>query len=182
MKVKAGHWRMLGGVALLLAGCSPPEAVVHMQEAPPPPAPAIMDGSPLPPLSSIPPETSAVLLAAGDIANCNTDEDEATARLLDNLDGTIATLGDNVYADGTAAEFRSCYDPTWGRHKARTRPAPGNHDYHVPAAPAYYTYFGAHAGAAGKGYYSYDLDGWHVIVLNSETGVPVGAALARCEL
>jgi acid phosphatase type 7 len=35
------------------------------------------------------------------------------------------------------------------------------------AAP-YYAYFGAHAGPAGQGYYSYDLPNrWHVIVLNA---------------
>ena len=39
------------------------------------------------------------------------------------------TLGDNAYEDGTAADFRECYDPSWGKYKARTKPAPGNHDY-----------------------------------------------------
>lgn len=113
-------------------------------------------------------ETSNVLVGAGDIANCNTSSDSATATLLDSITGTVFTLGDNVYPDGTAKEFQDCYEPTWGRHKARTMPASGNHDYHVAGAAAYYDYFGASAGDSTKGYYSYDLANWHIVVLNSE--------------
>ena len=110
---------------------------------------------------------AAVLLAAGDIASCDSRGDEATARLLDRLDGRVATLGDNAYRAGSPAEFRRCYDPTWGRHKERTRPALGNHEYNTPDAAGYFDYFGARAGPAGKGYYSYDLGAWHIVVLNS---------------
>lgn len=57
-----------------------------------------------------------------------------TARLLDRIPGTIFTAGDNAYDRGSARDFADCYGPTWGRHKARTRPAPGNHDlyWHLP--------------------------------------------------
>ncbi|HET7292121.1 MAG TPA: Ig-like domain-containing protein [Vicinamibacteria bacterium] len=109
-----------------------------------------------------------VLVGAGDIASCSGVKDDATAALLDGIDGTVLTTGDNVYPDGTDAEFRDCYDPTWGRHKARTRPATGNHDYHVPGAAGYFNYFGPAAGEPTKGYYSYELAGWHIVVLNSE--------------
>jgi Calcineurin-like phosphoesterase len=119
------------------------------------------------------------LIAAGDIASCSSSGDEATAKLLDNLLGTIVTLGDNVYDDGTASEFTNCYHPTWGRHKARTRPSPGNHDYHTPAAAGYYAYFGANAGASGLGYYSFDLGEWHVISLNSNISMSAGSAQER---
>jgi hypothetical protein len=88
--------------------------------------------------------------------------------LLDNIPGTVFTLGDNAYSDGTDAEFNECYDPTWGRHKARTRPAPGNHDYNTTGASGYFNYFGSAAGEPGKGYYSYDSGAWHIIVLNTE--------------
>jgi hypothetical protein len=111
---------------------------------------------------------TTVLVGAGDIARCSRDEDEETAKLLDNIAGTVFTLGDNAYPDGTALQFSDCYDPTWGRHKARTRPAPGNHDYHTPGASGYFNYFGAAAGEVDKGYYSYDAGDWHIIVLNSE--------------
>jgi len=109
-----------------------------------------------------------VLVGAGDIAGCSSAGDEATAALLDGIDGTVFTVGDNVYDSGTAAEFTNCYNPSWGRHKFRTRPAAGNHEYVTAGASGYYNYFGAAAGPAGKGYYSYNLGAWHVIVLNSQ--------------
>ena len=43
-----------------------------------------------------------MLVGAGDIAGCPTNfKDEATAKLLDGIAGTVFTLGDNVYEDGT---------------------------------------------------------------------------------
>lgn len=108
-----------------------------------------------------------VLIAAGDIASCSSTGARATAALLDALPGTVVTLGDNAYQSGTAAEFANCYDPTWGRRRADTRPAPGNHDYVTPGASAYYAYFGSAAGDPARGYYSYDLGTWHIVAINS---------------
>jgi hypothetical protein len=108
-----------------------------------------------------------VLVGAGDIASCDSDGDEATAALLDTIPGTVAAIGDTVYPNGTDAEYANCYDPTWGRHLARTRPATGNHEYHTSGAQGYFNYFGAAAGDPNEGYYSYDLGAWHIIVLNS---------------
>jgi VCBS repeat-containing protein len=122
-------------------------------------------------------QQTAVLVGAGDIAGCESEKDEETASLLDNIAGTVFTLGDNVYPDGTAEQFTNCYDPTWGRHKARTRPSPGNHDYHVPGAAAYFNYFGAAAGEVDKGYYSYDIGEWHIIALNSECSQVGGCSI-----
>src|SRR6266700_2245052 len=121
-----------------------------------------------------PPSASVVLVGAGDIADCTTGE--PTAKLLDNIAGTVFTAGDNAYSNGTAAEYASCYDPSWGRHKARTRPAPGNHDYGTSGATGYYNYFGALAGPAGLGYYSYELGAWHIISLNSNVSMSAGSA------
>jgi acid phosphatase type 7 len=118
-----------------------------------------------------PRDAPPILLAAGDIASCQSDGDEATARLLGYLPGTVLTLGDNVYRHGTRATFAACYDSSWGRHRARTRPAPGNHEYHVQDAAGYFAYFGAAAGPPGRGYYSFDVGGWHVISLNSNVGL-----------
>ncbi len=116
-------------------------------------------------------------VGAGDIASCGSaGRDEETAELLDAIGGTVFTLGDNAYPDGTAANFADCYEPTWGRHKARTRPSPGNHDYHTPGATPYYAYFGASAGDSGKGYYSFDLGDWHIISLNSNIDMSAGSA------
>jgi len=95
--------------------------------------------------------------------------------LLDAIAGTVFALGDNAYVSGTATEYANCYDPTWGRHKARTKPAPGNHDYATAGAAGYFGYFGAVAGDPTKGYYSYDLGDWHVIALNSNLSMSVGS-------
>jgi hypothetical protein len=122
------------------------------------------------------PGPEAVVLAAGDIADCDTAGDEATARLLDTHGGTVATLGDHAYTHGTAEEFAECYAPTWGRHRARTRPAAGNHEYRTAGAAPYFAYFGAAAGAPSRGYYAYDLGAWHVVVLNSNCTVVACAA------
>ena len=71
-----------------------------------------------------------VFVGAGDIALCTRDGNhEATAQLLDAIGGTVFALGDNAYYSGTAEEYRDCYDRTWGRHKNRTRPVPGNQEY-----------------------------------------------------
>jgi acid phosphatase type 7 len=116
------------------------------------------------------------LVGAGDIAWCSNNGDEATAKLLDTLPGTVFTAGDNAYEEGTASQFADCYGPTWGRHKVRTRPSPGNHDYETSGASAYYAYFGSRAGPAGRGYYSYDVGSWHVISLNSNVSMADGSA------
>ncbi|NUT32599.1 MAG: alkaline phosphatase [Hamadaea sp.] len=109
---------------------------------------------------------AAVLVGAGDIAACGSGS-RKTAKLLDAIPGTVFTLGDNVYPDGSARNFRRCYEPTWGRHKDRTRPVIGNHDYRSDFGAPYFDYFGTAAGEPFLGYYSYDLGAWHVVVVNS---------------
>ena len=122
-----------------------------------------------------PPGASVTLVGAGDIASCTSSGDEATANLLDSIPGTVFTAGDNAYENGSASEYTSCYAPSWGRHKSRTRPAAGNHEYNTIGATGYYGYFGSAAGDPTKGYYSYDLGGWHVIVLNSNLATSTGS-------
>lgn len=122
-------------------------------------------------------ETGVVLVGAGDIADCrDLSGAEATAKLLDAIPGTVVAVGDLAYPDGTAENFK-CYDRTWGRAKYRTRPAPGNHEFHSSGATPYFDYFGSAAGDPKDGYYSYDLGTWHIIALNSEC-VDVGGCQA----
>lgn len=142
------------GVAAALASCTASVSPSASSTPTPSPTPS-------------PPPPPPVVLAAGDIAACDSGGDEATADLLDTLDGLVITLGDNAYPDGTAAEFADCYDPSWGRHLDRTHPSAGNHDYQTDAAAAYFAYFGAAAGTPGEGWYSYQVGSWHVVVLNS---------------
>jgi acid phosphatase type 7 len=113
-------------------------------------------------------EQPAVLVGAGDIADCtDLSGAEATAKLLEAIPGTVMAVGDLAYPDGTQENF-ACYDKTWGRVKSRTRPAVGNHEFHSTGATYYFSYFGAAAGDPTKGYFSYDLGTWHIVVLNSE--------------
>ena len=115
------------------------------------------------------------MVGAGDIAVCSATHDEETAGLLDGIPGTVFALGDNVYENGTIDEFNNCYGPSWGRHKARTRPVAGNHEYNTTNATGYYDYFGAAAGVAQKGFYSYDLGDWHIMALNNYIAMDAGS-------
>jgi hypothetical protein len=119
-------------------------------------------------LTANPPQ---IFTGAGDISSCSNTGDEATAKLLDAIpEGTVYNIGDDAYDNGTTAEF-ACYNSTWGRHKARTKPNPGNHEYNSSGAAGYYQYFGAAAHPSGvsdsAGFYSFDLGAWHIISLNS---------------
>jgi hypothetical protein len=114
--------------------------------------------------------TVVTLIGAGDIGSCDTRRDERTGELLDNETGTVITLGDNAYDHGTKWEFNHCYAPGWGRHLARTRPTPGNHDYVTDGADGYFNYFGPSAGRAGQGWYAYDRGAWRIYALNSNCG------------
>src|SRR3954469_2535304 len=134
-----------------------------------------------------PPPGDPRILAAGDIA-CDPSDSSynggagtlQACRQLDTsnqLTGAgaarVLTLGDNAYEQGSLSQFRTSYDPTWGRVLGITSPAVGNHEYNTAGAAGYFDYFngqGAQSGRAGergKGYYSYDVGTWHLIALNS---------------
>jgi hypothetical protein len=122
------------------------------------------------------PGSAVVLVGAGSIARCDKTDDEATAALLDNIEGTVFTLGSAVYVTGSLADFTNCYGPSWGRHRARTRPAVGYKEYLTAGAAGHFQYFGSAAGDSGLYYYSYDVGDWHIIVLNDQSSqVPTKA-------
>ena len=110
------------------------------------------------------------VIAVGDVASCVSQGDEQTASLVDGLPGEILLLGDLAYDRGSHQEFADCYNPSWGRHKERTRPAPGNHEYGTREAAGYFGYFGERAGQRGQVWYSFGVGGWRVIALNSNCG------------
>jgi hypothetical protein len=112
-----------------------------------------------------------ILVGAGDISECDNDNDELTAQLLDVIPGTVFTTGDNAYRNGTIRDYNKCYAPTWGRHKERTKPVPGNHEYHTDEAAGYFEYFNNIPE-----YYAYDLGNWRVYALNSEIDVSENSA------
>jgi 3',5'-cyclic AMP phosphodiesterase CpdA len=159
-------------VAWACGGASPtapaaPASSVPESPAAPIPAPAPPDRVPVP---------DATLVGAGDIVKCNAQEAELTARLLDRIAGTVVSLGDNVYPNSTAELLARCYTPTWGRHLSRTLAVPGNHDWELSAGAPFFSYIGAAAGPAGRGYFSTTLGAWHVVVLNSNVAASPGSA------
>ncbi len=122
----------------------------------------------IPSSATAPGDQTAILVGAGDIADCkDLSGAEATAKLLDQFPGTVMAVGDLAYPDGSKENF-VCYDKTWGRAKSRTRPAVGNHEFHSIGGTPYFDYFGPAAGDPKTGYYSYELATWHIVVLNSE--------------
>jgi hypothetical protein len=123
------------------------------------------------------------IAAAGDIAcdsstaGATTCHQAATADLLAAGNFTaVLGLGDHQYPSGALDDFNAYYDPTWGRVKAKTYPAPGNHEYQTSGAAGYFSYFGDRAGPSGRGYYSFDVGSWHLISLNSEISTAAGSA------
>lgn len=130
------------------------------------------------------------LVAAGDVscdANSKptptTCQQAGTAEVAQSLNpDVVATLGDEQYDVGTIDNFENSYDKTWGKFKAITYPVVGNHEYaqaNYPGAQAagYFDYFNGvgnidgRAGDRDRGYYSYDIGTWHIVVLNADCGV-----------
>jgi glucose/arabinose dehydrogenase len=152
--------RVVAVIALLLCIATCTDLPTAARGPAPPTAPTV----PVPAVTG----EAVVLVGAGQNARCDQGFDEATAQLLDGIAGTVFTTGDIVHASGSLSDFEDCYGPSWGRHLARTRPAPGDLEYRIEGAAGYFSYFGAAAGDPETGgYYSYDLGAWHIVVLNS---------------
>jgi hypothetical protein len=116
--------------------------------------------------------SALTLVAAGDIARCGSStKDSATGTTVQQIiarspNTTVAPLGDIAYETGSDAEFQ-CYHQVWGSFKSRSRPAVGNHEYETPGAAGYFNYFGSAAGDRTRGYYSYNVGTWHIVVVNT---------------
>jgi hypothetical protein len=124
-----------------------------------------------------------VIAAAGDIACAPSDpqfnggagstafcRQRYTSDLLVNAGLTaVLPLGDVQYESGSLIEFQGSYHPSWGRVKSISHPVVGNHE----TSNGYWDYFNGlrasdgPAGPDGKGWYSYDIGGWHIVALNS---------------
>ncbi|MGZ4616746.1 MAG: CBM96 family carbohydrate-binding protein [Actinomycetes bacterium] len=128
------------------------------------------------------PTNSSFNGGAGSSSNCR--EMYTSDLLVGSGAAAVLPLGDNQYYCGGYQAFLQSYDPSWGRVKAITHPAVGNHEYLTSGgtgcdssnagAAGYFKYFGAAAGDPSKGYYSYDIGTWHLIVLNSQCGAAGG--------
>lgn len=133
------------------------------------------DAVPTPPAPT-PAPASDVLVGAGDIGWPGLPGARITGELLDGIPGTVFTAGDNAYMHGTSAEFAANYEPFWGRHKARTRPCPGNHEYETDRGRPYFEYYGGNAGPAQQGWYDYRVGSWLVLSLNSAARIDRNSA------
>ncbi len=126
----------------------------------------------------VPPAGGGVVTvsAVGDVGWCGSPGVAQTAALLARFSDDILLLGDLAYPNGTASDFRRCFDPDYGRFMARFRAGPGNHEYDVAGADGYFTYFGPAAGPSRAGYYAYRAGSWQVLVLNSSVPIDRGSA------
>jgi hypothetical protein len=132
-------------------------------------------------LGGLVPGSAPLIGAAGDIA-CAPRGGEGCAHaatsdlLLRTGPAAVLALGDQAYEDGTLEEYRTVFEPTWGRLGELLHPVPGNHEYHTPQAAGYFDYFNGpgvafgRAGARGSGWYSFDVGSWHLVALNSNCG------------
>ncbi len=138
------------------------------------------------------------LLAVGDLNACDnsTPGAEAVSALMGEpryASTPVLILGDIAYPGGSAVDF-GCFHDTFGMHKDRMWPMPGNHEYGVGAVNArpwgYINYFRNRAAfSTGFGpqrqisfqtqsnfdelYYEVTgIDGWQVLVLNSNCFKP----------
>ena len=119
---------------------------------------------------------SEVLIAVGDIARCDVlapaaaTADLAAAVIDAAGSALVITLGDHAYQSATQQDFEHCYEPTWGRFNAITRPTPGNHDFESNQGEPYYAYFDWYRRndlARRHGWYGFRFGGWQVLSLNS---------------
>ena len=162
-RAAAGVLAMLGALVVLLAllrGCAPVAAVRAV--------------------------------AAGDMACAPTDPRYADgegsgldcrARAVSDLaiglrPDAVLGLGDYQHEVPSAVDYATAYEPTWGRLREITTPAVGNQELKVHEANTFYDYFGDRAGPR-TGYFSYDLGGWHVVVLNTNCTSVVGGCGAQ---
>lgn len=118
-----------------------------------------------------------IVAAAGDIACAPGDpvtpttcHQMQTSRLFvgNPAISAVLPLGDEQYEDGLLSEFQGSYDPSWGRALGKSHPVPGNHEYASGSnGNGYFAYFGARAGTAGRGWYSFHVGRWHLVALNA---------------
>jgi acid phosphatase type 7 len=135
-------------------------------------------------LAALPPAAGAdpVIAAAGDIA-CDPAGTTNPCRQMETSDLLVGAgltrvlpVGD-ITQSGSAslANILALYDPSWGRVKSISSPVLGNHE---GSGNGYFDYFngvGASdgpAGPRGKGWYSFDVGGWHIVALNSNCTRP----------
>jgi hypothetical protein len=148
--------------------------------------------------------TRVTVVMASDIAeDGRTQHARANATLVTGHNPPVSAVilgGDNArYNALSFMPLRDYYDTyyapageaNWGQFDTIAFPQLGNHEYTLLGAQGYFDYFAtrmtaikALAGYGGsiddttKGYYSFDLNGWHFVSLNSNCGNVAGGCAA----
>ncbi len=112
-----------------------------------------------------------LVFAVGDLGNKG-DRDDKIAEVIERRDpDAFLALGDIVYPDASADNFRRFYDSSYGRLADMTWPTPGNHDYRDGNLDAYLDYFDERSPRFPREpYYAFELGAWRMYSLNSEIG------------
>jgi len=157
-----------------------------------PPATTTTTSSPTTTTTTLPPPADPLVAAAGDIAcappalrTSSACHHQDTANLLATGGyDAVLPLGDLQYECAELSALQTVYGPSWGQFKSISHPGTGDNEYagstcSTPGAAGHFTYFEGAASpdqpgctSACRGYYSYDLGTWHVVVLNTECSQP----------
>ena len=173
---------LLLGSAMALSQCgggsptAPQPPTLPVADTPPPTSQTPPNTDPevpiTPPVIPAPGNSSTSVNVLGDTGWCGSPAMGPLARLFDRFDGDILLAGDLAYPDGTAQQFRDCFEPSFGKFKSRMRASPGNHDYVASvSADSYFNYFGDRSGPNRKGFYSFRAAEWTVFMLNSNIAI-----------
>ena len=169
---------LLVGCAIGIIACggspsSPSPTTTGVAGTPTTPIEVPVNQSPATPTTPAPTVPSGTWVnVVGDTGWCGAPAMPLLSRLLAALGGEIFLAGDLAYPSGTLAEFQRCFEPDFGRFRARFWASPGNHDYLTAGADGYFTYFADRAGPSRRGYYAVRSSSWQVLMLNSQ--VPIG--------
>jgi hypothetical protein len=183
---------LLLGSAMAFSQCgggsptAPQTAVetVPIAATPPATAPPVTTTDPAaetpitPPVIPPPGSASTFINVLGDTGWCGSPALAPLARLFERFDGDIVLAGDLAYPSGSSEDFKNCFEPSFGKFKARIHSSPGNHDYVASvSAQSYFEYFGERSGPTRLGYYSFRAAEWTVLMLNSN--VPINKSSAQ---
>ncbi|HVT00646.1 MAG TPA: metallophosphoesterase [Patescibacteria group bacterium] len=80
----------------------------------------------------------------------------------------ILLLGDEQYGHGTLQDFQNSLDQNWANYITKIFPVPGNHDY-LSELEGYKEYFKDKNPRIplNNTYYSFDINNWHLVALDS---------------
>ncbi len=149
------------------------------------PPPGVATSAQVGPITPFNSGGDVVLMTAGDIAcdptsssfnggngTSSSCRQKATSDLIVAANpNAVLPLGDLQYENAKLSDFNASYDLAWGRFYDKTFPVVGNHEYQTSGGAGYYDYWNKTGQDKGhrsaKGYYSFDLGSWHIVVLNA---------------